>query len=338
MERLFLFEMKTLLIQIALVATCAVASDSGGRIFNRTAGGLRSPWDQLTRPPNRQSTWECPALAPPPPLISFAGYYTDSRHSVVDPSAKRLYEATSAPIENYTRAVVKAADAFRKNDNAQARACALQLLEMEADAESLTEPRLSADGSRQAFYVQTWMTAGSALAYLKVRSAASPGERAKIRQWLGKLGNAVVGFQERLAAVHSEDSRNNIHAWAALAATAAGLGSRSPDLFRWGIQAGREELGQVDGDGYLPLELKRGRRALHYHIFTAAPLVVLAELARSNGIDLYDQSHGALRRLAQRVLLGIEDPAVFEKRTGEVQEPPDFKSGVTTSWVAPLER
>src|SRR3954447_23571340 len=146
------------------------------------------------------------------------------------------------------------------------------------------------------------MTAGSALAYLKVEGAASPADRLKIARWLTTLGRRVVDFQERLSAIHSEDSRNNIHAWSALAATAAGVGSQSPELFQWGLQAAREELGQVDHDGYLQLELKRGRLALHYHIFPLAPLVALSELARPNGIDLYRQSHGALRRLAQRVL------------------------------------
>lgn len=333
-----LVEMRLVPIGIAALAICAFAPASHGYILKHAVGTLRSPWDRQTPRPRMQPNYDCPALSPPPRVISFTGYYTDSRHSIVDPAAKARYEAASAPIENYTRAIVKAADAFRQNGSAQAAACALKLLQIEADAGSLTDPHASADESRQAFYVQTWMTAGSAIAYLKVESAASPSQEAEIGRWLRQLGNDVVHFQERLAATHSEDSRNNIHAWASLAAAAAGLGSHSPDLFGWGVQAGRQELGEVDADGYLPLELQRGRRALHYHIFTVAPLVTLAELARSNGIDLYAQSDGALRRLAQRVLLGIEDPVSFEQRAGEVQEPADLKSGVTASWVAPLER
>lgn len=330
--------MKLLPIEIAVLAACACASNSDGHSLNRPASTLRSPWDQPAPEPRSLPTYECPARAPPPRVISFTGYYTDSRHSIVDPGAKSCYEAASSSIENYTREIVKAADGFRQKGSGEAAACALKLLQLEADAGSLSDPQLSADGSRQAFYVQTWMTAGSAIAYLKVESAASPPQRAKIGRWLSQLGKGVIRFQERLAAKQSDDSRNNIHAWAALAAAAAGVGSRSPDLFEWGIRAAREEMGEVDADGYLPLELKRGRRALHYHIFTVAPLVVLAELARSNGIDLYDQSHGALRRLAQRVLLGIEDQIDFKKRTGEVQEAPDFNSGITASWAAPLER
>lgn len=97
-------------------------------------------------------------------------------------------------------------------------------------------------------------------------------------------------------------------------------------------------LDQVDPSRFLPLELARGRRALHYHLFAVAPLVVLAEVAQANDVDLYAQSGGALRRLVECVLNGLDDPSTFEKRTGEAQEPPDLHSGLTVSWLVPVQR
>ena len=299
---------------------------------------VHSPWEGKSPPAEHRQSYRCNPVSPPPQVISFEGYYSDSRHSVTDPEAKRAYENASAPTEEFLRAVVNASDAYRIEGRNGAAACALRRLASAADAKSFAQPRLAPDGSRQAFYVQTWMTAGLALAYLKVEDVASAAQRKLIGRWLGALGGHVRAFQDRMSELGSGNSRNNHHAWGGLAAAAAGIAADRRDLLAWGVQAGRDELAQVEPTGILPLEMARGRMALHYHLFTAAPLVILAELARANGVDLYGERNEALSRLVLLTLAGTEDPSLFAAKSGSLQEIPGPNDGLICSLLPPFER
>jgi poly(beta-D-mannuronate) lyase len=79
------------------------------------------------------------------------------------------------------------------------------------------------------------------------------------------------------------------------------------------------------------LELARAGRALDYHNFAAAPLVILAELAAARGEgDWYALSDGALHRLVTRTIDGIRTPQLFQDLTGVHQDVP--KGGVL-AWI-----
>jgi poly(beta-D-mannuronate) lyase len=81
-------------------------------------------------------------------------------------------------------------------------------------------------------------------------------------------------------------------------------------LFATGVAAYREALAAMRHDGSLPLETARGARALWYHRHSIASLVVIAEIAANQGLDLYAEAddgrdlHGAIRFL----LDAIDDP------------------------------
>jgi poly(beta-D-mannuronate) lyase len=116
--------------------------------------------------------------------------------------------------------------------------------------------------------------------------------------------------------------RNNHAYWAGLAVAATGIAANQRDLLEWGISRARLAIADIQKDGTLPLEMDRGALALHYHVFSLAPLVMLAEIAAANGVDLYAEGDGALRRLADRVIRGMADPATFEKLSGVPQSFP----------------
>ena len=101
--------------------------------------------------------------------------------------------------------------------------------------------------------------------------------------------------------------------------------------WRWGISRIKLTLDQVDADGFLPLEVQRGVKALHYHSFTLSPLVLTAFMARANGIDLAGPADGPFHRLAKRTYDGYADPSAFETRTGKKQEP--FAKFYDMNWV-----
>jgi len=87
--------------------------------------------------------------------------------------------------------------------------------------------------------------------------------------------------------------------------------------------------------GTLPLEMARGSRALHYHLYALAPLVLLAEFGEANHMDLYARANGAVHRLVNTSVAGIQDPAPFAKATNVPQEVPKTISGGQIGWAPP---
>jgi hypothetical protein len=68
--------------------------------------------------------------------------------------------------------------------------------------------------------------------------------------------------------------RNNHLYWAAwsVGLVSAALDDRA--LLAWSLAKARVGIAQITNEGFLPLELERKGRALHYHVFAAAPVGV----------------------------------------------------------------
>jgi poly(beta-D-mannuronate) lyase len=163
------------------------------------------------------------------------------------------------------------------------------------------------------------LLAAFALSYLQL--AELPGnhavERAAIEAWFTRLAEDTIKFME--GRPEAPSSRANHRYWNGLGVAAAGIASNQRRLFDWGMASYRLGIEQVEADGVLPLELKRGKRARDYHLYAVAPLVMLAELGAANGLDLYSIHDGALHRLVRRVTESLQDAAFFEARAGAKQ-------------------
>ncbi|MFC1460820.1 alginate lyase family protein [Microvirga arabica] len=257
----------------------------------------------------------------------------DAQRANIDEDAEESYSEAVEPLRVYGRNLVRIANAYVKSNpkNTAAASCTLTWLDAWASAKAMTDMR-----SKQAHFNLGQALGGFALAYLQVRNA--PGlandQKQRVEAWLKTLGQQIVGFMDKNDAA---SSRNNHRYWAGLGATAAGLASDDKQLIRWGLDSARVGLAQITPDGTLPLEIKRGKRARDYHIFAAEPLVTTAELARSQGIDLYAENGGALQRLVDRVLGSLDDPSFFEKATGTKQEAYPGDGTVPPSRIAWLE-
>ncbi|WAJ28731.1 alginate lyase family protein [Antarcticirhabdus aurantiaca] len=83
-------------------------------------------------------------------------------------------------------------------------------------------------------------------------------------------------------------------------------------LFEKGVGRFRETLAETRADGTLPLEARRGARALWYQRQTLASLTVIAEAARGHGLDLYAQASPDGRKsfatLLSALLNGLDAP------------------------------
>ena len=72
-------------------------------------------------------------------------------------------------------------------------------------------------------------------------------------------------------------------------------------------------------------------RALHYHFYALAPLVLLAEFGAANRLDLYAVNDGAIHHMVRRSVAGLEDSGPFEHATGSPKS--SQRRPVGTRWL-----
>src|SRR5690606_17853923 len=107
------------------------------------------------------------------------------------------------------------------------------------------------------------------------------------------------------------------------------------ELFAWAMDTLQSAVCSAGGDGSLPLEMTRGSRAREYQMFATGPLVMLAELGASNGIDTYQECESALPRIVGFTLRSIDDPRPIEAHADEQQQDIGELKGYRVAWLAP---
>lgn len=279
---------------------------------------LQSPWDGkpivLTNAP-----YACPAIRHLSPNLTTSGFYSDSKSSIIDPAKWKAYAASSGPYKQLGQQVIDAADAYRTTGSRAAAECAIQHMTAAAK-DGVFTGKMS---SNQAYYVQGWVIGAVAIAYLKVRDSGliRPTQSREILPWIESVVHQTIGFYDRQEQ-HGRGENNHLY-WAGVEVSAAGIASNNRKLFNWGVQAYHVGIAQIEPDGVLPLEMRRGRRALHYHLYALAPLVYLAEFGEDNGLNLYAERNYAIRKLAILSTDGLVNNSFFVKATGIEQDLPD---------------
>ena len=304
--------------------------------FTHAASPLRSPWDKhlIT---STHVPYSCPEPAHLPVDFVTDGFYAqnDPTHSIIDPVRQKEYDRTSGPVKHEGNVVVAAADAYRTTGSEQAAACVIHHLEIEARNHALTGKM----SSSQAYFVQGWVAGAAAIAYLKVDGAkrSTPAQRALILPWLQRNADLTRGFYTQRARESGTGAQNHFY-WAAIQLAATAIATNDRAEFDWAMDRAKAGIAAIQPDGTLPEEMRRGKRALHYHLYAASPLVMLAELGLPNGVDLYSENGGALKKLVKISTEGLIDPSLFEKRTGIPQERPDPPSPEAIGWAEPYNR
>jgi len=257
-------------------------------------------------------------VEPPVRALDLPRYYSDADKSVVDPAKLAANKAATRSVRKYTRSVVRAADrAWTAPDQAtrdRAAACAAERLLTWATVSAL----LGEMKTRQAEYERKWTLAALSLATLKIADRLSSQDAAKITAWLTALADRSYAFAASPGRI-----RNNHWYWAGLGQAATSMVVASTHsarrenehdevrLWRRAQSIFRDAMSDIDADGLLAKEAERGRRALHYHVFSVMPLVVMAELAAHRGEDWWSTSDGALERLVALVARAIRNPETF---------------------------
>ena len=219
----------------------------------------------------------CPAPPPGQPDIRAIGYYTDKVGSVIDPALQQQNKDATAPLDRYAADVARMSDDYLRTSDPAAAQCTLGWLGAWADDGAMLGQMIRVNND-QSFYMRQWMLDAVAMAYLKVHDQANPQQRARIDPWLQKLARANLAYWD-----NPKRRRNNHYYWGGLGVLATGLATDDDALWQAGHAAFQKGIDDIQDDGSLALEMTRGQRALHYHDYALAPLVMMAELARQIG-------------------------------------------------------
>jgi poly(beta-D-mannuronate) lyase len=317
----------------ALVSTFAVSATLAcGAVHAQEA--LRSPWDASPERPT-PGGYSCPKPGALPRDIEASSFYSDSKHSVIDQKKYDAYNTARKQYEDVTREVARAADKYQQNGNREAAECVLNLLDDQARNSAMT----GSMSSNQAYYVQNWTLGALAIDWLKVRSAdpGTPEQRQAAIDWMKQVAGQTRAYFTERHAKGTNDGTNNHYYWAGLAVMAAAVSGNDRASYDWAKGTFEEAASRVAPDGTLPLEMARGQRALHYHIFAITPMVMLAEFGEANGDDLYAAHGHAVEKLATRIVAGLLNNSYFTEKAGVQQDTPGkegLKSG-DVAWMVP---
>lgn len=169
------------------------------------------------------------------------------------------------------------------------------------------------------------MIGGLGIAYLKVRdSGVIDGDDAHlITSWMQTVTRQTMDYYDASLAKPNHGNGNNHLYWAGVQAGAVGIAANDRRMFDWAVAAYRNGDRQITPEGTLPEEMRRGQRALHYHLYAASPLVYIAEFGQDNGLDLYAENNGALKLLVRRATAGLAGSGYFDQQTGIKQDVPN---------------
>jgi poly(beta-D-mannuronate) lyase len=218
--------------------------------------------------------------APPIGRMIIPHHYLSGSYGPINPQEN----IATAPYRKLQAAVTDGASRYVATGDPAEAVCVANLLTQWAAANALLD--YSYTESSQAWYQVEWTLSSISLAWSVVEtdSAIPATQRAAILNWMHKVTEYMFDQDP-----HPDDhARENNHAyWRALCATSVGILTSDEKLYRRGVAQYVRAIGQMNSDGSLPLEMARHENALHYQSFALAPLVMIAELASRQGIDLY---------------------------------------------------
>ncbi|MBV8667109.1 MAG: alginate lyase family protein [Burkholderiaceae bacterium] len=271
------------------------------------------------------AAFDCPAAPPAVRDIKAQGYYEDKAGSIVDEQKKRENEEMTRPLNDFLRQVTNMTDSFAaERDEAVAR-CALDWMAGWAQGGALLGKMVRVNND-QSYYMRKWTHGGLAITYLRLSEHATPEQRAQIEPWLKRVALADLAFFD-----DPKKSRNNHYYWTGVGVMATAVATGDKGLLRAAADIYQAGVNDIQDDGSLPMEMRRAQKALHYHNFALDPLVIMAEMARVNGMDWYAYQEHRIDRLADRVADGFRDSAWFTQQAGVAQE--EKKPGVDSGWV-----
>jgi len=259
-----------------------------------------------------------PAVPPAASPIDIPHHYLSDSHGPSNPAER---EATRVYAAFEDRITAGMNQYLATGSHAEAT-CALTQMDIWAHGQALLnyDPKESS----QAWFQVEWTlsAAGITDSVLLTDPTLSAAQQQRVTAWLDAAARKLISFEKPGAL------GNNHHYWRALAAISIAVPASDDSLLQFAVSTYKQAIGQIDVNGAFPLEMERHERATHYQGFALQPLIVLAEFAQRQGIDLYAyQANGHTLRNAI-VFFGnaVENPTLIKPYTSDSQMR-DFNSG-----------
>ena len=181
----------------------------------------------------------------------------------------------------------------------------------------------------------------------------TPADSKIVESWFAKM---IKRFQHGMrndgrykggrAGTIARRAAHNHAAQSSIAAMSYGALFGKEDAFRTGLEQWSITLNSMRADGSLPIETRRGARALFYHGRTISALIQIAERALIQNIDLYSRPTsgiGSLHHAIKFFLDAIRNPSLVLSyaRTNHAPGPSknyklQYLGGSSTlGWIAP---
>jgi poly(beta-D-mannuronate) lyase len=275
---------------------------------------------------------DCDPAPEPITSLAFDSRYAegDDSRSEIDEEAEKAAEDAIAPVDDFLRDLVRAANDVVEDDEAADADCVLAQIATWARADALSD--LGSDPARLTIGSRI---AGFGLVLMQVLPDVTHDEDADVaRDWLSGLVADQIVFWENDAPPGAR--QGNLRAWAALgAASVAGITDDSA-VRDWAVASITDVLCTVAPDGSIPQEMRRGRLALHYQLHAIAPLVLGSLLLDQQGTPVHDACDGALARAVLFTAMDIQSGEATKAITGEEQslfDGSDEIEGFHLAWI-----
>jgi poly(beta-D-mannuronate) lyase len=259
-----------------------------------------------------------PPVPPPAGRMIIPRHYLSGSNGPVNPAeaaATRIYAS-------FEGRITAGMNQYLATGNRAESACALAQLDAWAQAGALLD--YSRAESSQAWYQVEWTLSAAAItdSVLVNDLTLDAVQQKRVAGWLDSVAHKDISFEK------PGDANNNHHYWRGLGAIAVGVLAQDDKLFRFGVDAYKQAIADIDSRGAFPKEMARHENAIHYQGFALQPLVLIAQFAARQGVDLYGyQSHG--RKLLDAILFfghAVDDPALVMPYTNDEQKT-GFKPG-----------
>ncbi len=267
----------------------------------------------------------CPEVPQVVKNIPTINYYKDHSNNVIDPIKRAQNKKITANVENFVIKVSRLSDRYIIDSDIASARCTIDWLQNWAKSGGLSGKM----GSYQGRYIKNSAVGGLALAYLKVKPEAQKEQRVVIENWLISLANDSLKFAK------SDRVRGSRINYVGMSSMAVGIATNNKHLIDSARHIYNNSLHNIAKDGSIAGELKKGSRALSYHNYALAPLVMMAEMSKAVGENWYANEDYKIKKLAELVLYALRDPHWFVVKTHQDQVIPQ---GNSLAWVEYYEK
>ncbi|WP_179266670.1 alginate lyase family protein [Bordetella genomosp. 4] len=249
--------------------------------------------------------FECPLAPEVARNINTRSVYIDKQASIADPKQEARNRKIRAPIDQFQKDINRIADDYYRQPSREKLECGQRYLEKWASGRALLGPKVSGNGA----LVRFWAAGTIGIAVLKL-GLNDTNSSPVLWNWLRDLGAEVEEF------INQRKRESNLYYWSGYSLGVMGLvlddksyQDRSRDIFL-------SSLRDIEADGTLPLELRRGQRAAIYHAFAAQAIFGLALLHNANFEEL---NKGPFGRLVELLKATATDPSYIANKVGVKQ-------------------